>query len=146
MIKRLFIQESFILDMDDNLRLSIVKELKDKIEFNIKNNQVKQLYLQDIFEKKEDIHNIRDLANEIKTSKSLRKNLLSQDLGKLMIYMLKSRSQPNIDQSSLSYIEESGEFNDLKSFFKEKIVKDIFVSYFLFIYLGYYGETLYILY
>lgn len=38
MIKRLFIQESFILDMDDNLRLSIVKELKDKIEFNIKNN------------------------------------------------------------------------------------------------------------
>ena len=49
-------------------------------------------------------------------------------MGGLLLFMLYSRPQPNIERRDLAYIEESGDLNDFKGFFRDPNVKSLFVS------------------
>lgn len=79
------------------------------------------------------------------TEKYIPKDLELSNMGGLFVFMLKSRAQANIDQRELAYIEESGDLNDFKGFFRDPNVKQLFVRTSLFvdrINIGHDDETL----
>lgn len=61
------------------------------------------------------------------TEKYIPKDLDLSNMGGLLVVMLMSRAQPNIEQRDLAYIEESGDLNDFKGFFRDTNVKQLFV-------------------
>lgn len=116
------------IEIDDEFRISIAREAKDRIEKIISQQKSVQIYQPNMLNN-DALMRLSDIALQIEQQKCIDKNLDLTDLSGLLLLMLLSRDQPNIDQRDLAFIEESGDFGDFNGFFRDANVKTLFVSY-----------------
>lgn len=119
------------VEIDDEFRLNIAKELKEKIEKKLQTGSPQNtIYQAQMLSEEHNTDNLLFLSDKIMREKSIPKDLDLPTMGGLLLFMLYSRSQPNIDQRDLAQIEESIDLNDFKGFFRDPNVKALYVNCF----------------
>jgi hypothetical protein len=113
--------------IDDELRLSIAEELKNRIEKALKPG-VQNLYSPSAVLGDDQIDQLCSIANKIQKDKFIEKNLDVTVMCGLLLFMMLSREQPNIEEKDLAWIDESNDFSEFNGFFRDLSVKALFVS------------------
>eukprot|EP00347_Sterkiella_histriomuscorum_P003092 403365623 len=122
--------QEIAIDLDDEMRINIARELKEKIEKKITSNQIniqqQPLFVTYALTDENSIDELVMLTDQIQTEMSIPKDLDPQMMASLMLFMLVSREKPNIDQRDLVFLEESTDLNDFKGFIRDTSVKQLF--------------------
>lgn len=119
--------------MDDELRVSIVEELKNRIEKALKPGA--NIYQPNHVLADDQLDQLSAIATKIQKDKFIDKNLDMPTMNGLLLFMLLSRETANIEERDLAWIDESnGDFSEFAGFFRNPKVKSLFVrdKYFLF--------------
>jgi hypothetical protein len=116
------------VQIDDDQRISIAKELKERIEKAFTQTKVQNLYSPNLVLSEEQLDKLCILSEKIVNDRTIDKSLDLLNLTGLLLFMLLSRPQPNIEAKDLAWIDESNDFTDLNGYFKDPHVKSLIVS------------------
>ena len=117
-----------VVKIDDELRISIAEELKNRIEKCLKPGS-SGLYSPNVVLGDDQIEQLSAIATKIQKEKFIDKNLDLTLMTGLLLFMLLSREAPNIEERDLAWIDESNDFSEFNGFFRDLNVKALFVSF-----------------
>ena len=123
----MFLRKPRVVQIDDELRVSIATELKERIEKGIVQKQGKNIYSPNVVLSEEQLDKLSVLAQKVQKDKCIEKNLDMLNMTGLLLFMLLSRSKANIEEKDLAWLEESTDLGDFHGFFRDANVKAIFV-------------------
>lgn len=124
-----YIAKKRSVNIDDDFRINIAKELKERIEKAFP--QIKRgtfIYDPNQVLSEEQLDRLCMHAENLLKLKTIDKNFDLLNLTGLLLFMLHSRAEPNIQAKDLALIEDSMDLADMNGYIRDKNVKALYVS------------------
>jgi hypothetical protein len=115
------------IDIPDDFRINIAKELKEKIETKHLPPRGQYLYEANKVLNDDQLEKLHGFAVTLVQKRLIDKNWDVMTLSGLLLFMLLSRPKHNIAERELALIEDSTDLQDMNGFISDPNVKVIFV-------------------